>query len=93
MTNRKKTAPERETDGAPREDDSDDLFQLQEEVHRLSEELGIPPDEAMRIVYEEHGIMASGRTKVVGSIDELEPGMRNVESHKRSLYVTTHGHC
>jgi len=56
MTNRKKTAPERETDGALRENESDEVFKIQEEVYRLSEELGIPPDEATRIIYEERGL-------------------------------------
>ncbi|MGA1793258.1 MAG: hypothetical protein ACMUHM_04855 [Thermoplasmatota archaeon] len=87
MTNRKKTAPERETDGALRENESDEVFKIQEEVYRLSEELGIPPDEATRIIYEERGLKMPGRTKVIGSINELVPGMRNISIRARIVSV------
>ncbi|MGA1819792.1 MAG: hypothetical protein ACMUHU_02165 [Thermoplasmatota archaeon] len=87
MTNRKKTAPERETDGALRENEGDEVFKIQEEVYRLSEELGIPPDEATRIVYEERGLKMPGRTKVIGSITELAPGMRNISIRARVVSV------
>lgn len=87
MTKREKTAPDRETDGAPRENDSMELFRLQEEVHRLSEELGIPVEEATRIIYDEKGIKVPARTKIVDSISDLSPGMRNISLRARIVSV------
>jgi replication factor A1 len=87
MTNPEKNAPEKEPDRAPREPDNDEIFKLREEVHRLAEELGVPLDEATRMVYEERGIRPPGRTKMVGSIPELATGMRNISLKARIVSI------
>ncbi|MBN1390633.1 MAG: hypothetical protein JXA22_08330 [Candidatus Thermoplasmatota archaeon] len=87
MTRREKNAPEIGTDGALRENDSEERLKLQEEVHRLSEELGIPVDEAARIIYEEKGMRYPVKTKVIGAITDLSPGMRNVSLRARIVSV------
>lgn len=85
MTNPEKNAPEREPDRALEEKNSDEMFKIREEIHRLAEELGVPLDEATRMVYEEKGIKPPGRTTMVGSIRDLEPGMRNVSIKARII--------
>ncbi|MGA1847726.1 MAG: hypothetical protein ACMUHB_00165 [Thermoplasmatota archaeon] len=87
MSKAQQNAPEMEPDGALRELTKEELFEIKEEVHRISEELGIPLDEATRMVYEERGIHLPERTRVVESISELVPGMRNVSIRARIISI------
>ncbi len=87
MSNQKETAPEPETDGALRENEKDGIYELKEEIHRLSEELGIPVEEATKMVYEDRGIQLPERTRVIDSIKELAPGMRNISIKARVISV------
>lgn len=85
MSQQKQNAPIDETDRAPREMSSEDLFQLKEEVHRMAEDLGIPVEEATRMIYEERGVRIPERSKMLGSIDELETDLRNISIKARII--------
>jgi replication factor A1 len=87
MSKAQKNAPEPEPDGALRELSKEEIFEIKEEVHRVSEDLGIPLEEATRMVYEERGIHLPVRTKVVESISDLVPGMRNVSIKARIISI------
>ncbi len=87
MTNPETTAPEMEPDGAPIEPENDEMFKLREEIHRLAEDLGVPLEEATRMVYEERGIRPPGRTKMIASISELSPGMKNISIKARIISI------
>jgi replication factor A1 len=87
MAKAQQNAPEMEPDGALRELTKEELFEIKEEVHRVSEDLGIPLEEATRMVYEERGIHLPERTKVVESLSDLVPGMRNVSIRARIISI------
>jgi len=87
MTKAQQNAPETEPDRALRELGKEEIFEIKQEVHRISEDLGIPLEEASRMVYEEKGIHLPERTKVVDSISELVPGMRNVSIRARIISI------
>jgi replication factor A1 len=87
MSDQKETAPEPETDRVLKENEKDRIYELKEEIHRLSEELGIPVEEATKMVYEDRGIQLPERTRVIASIEELAPGMRNISIKARVISV------
>ncbi|MFO8051942.1 MAG: hypothetical protein R6V01_09645 [Thermoplasmatota archaeon] len=85
MSHDEQNAPNEEPDRALGELGSEELFHLKEEVHKMADELGIPVEEATRMAYEEKGIRVPHRSKLVGSIEELVPDMKNISLKARII--------
>jgi len=82
-----KDAPNAATDRALGKNEKNVGMELGEEIKRISLDLGIPTDEAERMVCSSRGIKRPIRTKFVPALNQLIPGMTNISLRARMVTV------
>lgn len=88
MTKKEKTAPETGKEGTL-EDSIEDCFdEIKDEAHRLSRELGVSLEEAVRSIHASKGTRPIPPSRAIGSLEMLRPGMMNISV--RARIVTLH---